>query len=79
MKVNVIVRLEYELAYYDFAVHALTITPRGHPLLKKRDYVENKAKLFFLWEMHVVIRRDATYSPILTVQSGNNEILVNLF
>ena len=27
-KVNVIARLEYELAYYD---SALTITPRGHP------------------------------------------------
>ena len=29
-KVNVIARLEYELAYYDSIV--LTITPRGHPL-----------------------------------------------
>ena len=29
---NVIARLEYELAYYDSAVIALTITPRGHPL-----------------------------------------------
>ena len=28
-KVNVIARLEYELAYYDSM--ALTITPRGHP------------------------------------------------
>ena len=35
-KVNVIVWLEYELAYYDFA---LTITPRGHPriLLSNHD------------------------------------------
>ena len=31
-KVNVIARLEYELAYYDSAVHCLTILPRGHPL-----------------------------------------------
>ena len=29
-KVNVIVRLEFELAYYDSI--ALTITSRGHPL-----------------------------------------------
>ena len=28
---NVIARLEYELAYYDPAVHRLTITPRGQP------------------------------------------------
>ena len=30
-KVNVIARLEYELAYYDSAIIALTITSRGHP------------------------------------------------
>ena len=43
---NVIARLEYELAYYDSAVHrfnhyttrtpiVLTITPRGHPVVGK--------------------------------------------
>ena len=38
---NVIARLEYELAYYDSAVHRFNhyttrtpITPRGHPILK---------------------------------------------
>ena len=66
---NVIARLEFELAYYDSAVHRFT--PHGHPL-----YISENSAI----KQHLIIKHNnstnqLTYSDVRKILTDNKIII----